>query len=357
MTDYVRDPLPVQASALSDAQTDIKTAVKKGVLGNVPAVAIGAEVKKIVIKALSRIRSPTLKEDARVSLLRFADEVYGIMRRELREIPPEVLPFVCVLIHEMTEEEPKGEYFIPRTEEGRAAARALGRSGAPVFRTYQNGIPRQEFMKTYMGRVRAALDGVAQANARDPNDLTGRNSLRNLAEMQVRYEANQKSIEDLREKGVQLVVASSHADCSPRCAPWQGRVYSLDGTSGTTEDGRKYVPLEEATDVYYTTKAGRTYKNGLLGFNCRHFLTPYEAGMGIPHVTAEQRKEQYAITQTQRRMERAVIEAREKALANKGTDEALYKKWRKIAIGRNKAYRQYSEAHGRAFYPDRVKIL
>lgn len=357
MTDNAKERLNGQASVLADAQTDIKTAVKKGVLANASASEIKTELRKIIAKALSRIRSPTLQEDARISLMRFSDKVYADMRYDLRTIPPAALPFVCVIMRAITEKGESGNTFTPQTEEGKAAVRSLTKMGAPVFQTYQKEIPLQEFTKTYIDRVRMALDGIAEANAMDPNDFTGRNSLRNLAEMQVRYEAHQQSIQNFKGAGVRLVVASAHADCSPRCAPWQGRVYSLDGTSGTTSDGRNYVPLEKATDVYYTTKAGRIYKNGLLGFNCRHQLVEYKIGMGIPKVTAEQQKKEYAVTQTQRRLERDVIGARERALAYKGVDVGKYREWRRIAIERNKEYRSFCKANGRAFYPDRVKIL
>lgn len=352
-----KETINPQASVLVDAQTDIKTAIKNGVLGNASQAALKDEVQKIIEKALSRIRSPTLRSDARVSLMRFSDTIYSGMRKSLRAIAPSALPYVCVLMREITGKDAKGETFSPATRAGKTAMQALVKMRAPLFQTYQNEIPLQEFTKTYIEKVRSALDELALSNAKDPNDFTGRNSLRNLAEMQIRYEAHQRSIEDLKSAGVRLVVCSAHADCSPRCAPWQGRVYSLDGTSGTTEDGRSFVPLEEATEVFYTTKAGRVYKNGLLGFNCRHFLTSYSPGKGAPFVTEQQRKEQYFVTQTQRRMERAVIEAREKALMLKGTDEELYKKWRRISIERNEAYKRFSISHKRAYFPDRVKIL
>ena len=357
MADYANDQLNEQASVLVDAQTDIKTAVKKGILANAPASEIKAELRKIIARALSRIRSPTLQEDARISLMRFSDKVYVNMRYQLRTIPPDALPFACVIMRAITEKSASGKMFALVTQEERAAARSLAKMGAPVFHTSQKEIPLQEFTKAYIDKVREALDGLANANAKDPNDITGRNSLRNLAEMQVRYEAHQQAIQDFKDAGVRLVVASSHADCSERCAPWQGRVYSLDGTSGTTPDGRKYVPLEEATNIFYTTRAGRTYKNGLLGFNCRHKLIEYKVGMGIPKVTAEQQKKEYAITQTQRHMERDVISAREKALAYKDEDVEKHREWRHIAIERNKAYQAFCKENGRAFYPDRVKIL
>lgn len=128
-------------------------------------------------------------------------------------------------------------------------------TGVPLSRYYSD---------VWRNQVKPVLDRLCDGVALDPNDYSGRNSLRNLAEMEVRYNDHLQSIEALKAAGERLVVCSAHADCSDRCAPWQGRVYSLDGTSGVI-DGHRYVPLEQATDIYYTTKAGRVYKNGLLG--------------------------------------------------------------------------------------------
>ena len=376
---YVPDPLNEQASVLVDAQTDIKTAIKQGVLSGSPLLAVKKSVQKIIDSALAKIRSPTLKEDSRISLMRFADVAYGQFKLNLASIPAVLLPAVVVLMRGVTDSGQKSGVYYPKTTEERKALssirsfESLQSNAIPV---YQNGLPLDEFHKTYMERVENALDGLAEENALDPNDFTGRNSLRNLAEMQVRYERHQEEIAGFRARGTKLVVCSVHGDCSDRCAPWQGGVYSLDGTSGTTEDGRKYQPLENATDIYYTTKAGRTYKNGLLGFNCRHKLFEYKAGMNIPSVSEAEQKREYEITKRQRTMERAVVAAREKALSYKDTGCPVVNRkgeivinpktgkplqassvWRKIAIERNNAYKQFSKAHERAYYPDRVKIL
>lgn len=336
---YVPDPLNEQASVLVDVQTDIKTAIKKGVLSGAPSSVVRERVQKIINAALARIRSPTLLEDARKSLMRFADGAYRRFKSSLGAIPARSLPAVLLLMRAVTE-----------------SGRAVGVKQM-FYREYANGIPLQEFQKTYIDRVSNSLEELAEENALDPNDFTGRNSLRNLAEMQVRYERHLSEIAELKSKGVRLVVCSVHGDCSDRCSRWQGRVYSLDGTYGVTADGRHYVPLEVATDVYYTTKAGRTYKNGLLGFNCRHKLSEYQPNMAIPTVSKAEQQREYAITKKQRAMERSVIAAREKALMQKDANVAEYRKWRRIAIERNKAYKQFSKEHGRAFYPDRVRIL
>ncbi len=348
---YVPDPLNEQASILVDAQTDIKTAVKQGVLAGNTAEAIKKKLAAIIESAVARIRSPTLKLDARKSLMLFANKVYGDFSSTVRIIPSPMLPAVIVLMRAISEKQPKGEYYMPATNAERQAAQQL------YYKVTNMGVPLQEFNKVYMSRVQTALDNLAEAKALDPNDFTGRNSLRNLAEMQVRYERHQDEIKEFKERGTRLVVCSAHADCSSRCAEWQGRVYSMDGTEGYTEDGRHYVPLERATDVYYTTQAGRTYKNGLLGFNCRHKLTEFKLGMAVPYLSADERKKQYAITLRQREMEREVIVAREKALSYKGVEPKEHTKWAKIAVERNKAYEQFSKENGRAFYRDRVKII
>lgn len=352
---YAPDPLNEQASTLVDAQTDIKTAIKQGVLSGNDKEAVKARIQKIIGRAIARIRSPTLKEDSRVSLMRFADKAYTQFMRDLQSIAMPVIAAVVVLMCGITAKEQRGEFYIPSTIVERKAAIQLG------YTAYGKGIPLQEFQKRYIERIDRALENLANEYALDPNDsrteVEKKNSLRNLAEMQVRYDRHQGEIAGFKQRGTKLVVCSVHGDCSDRCAEWQGRVYSLDGTTGFTEDGRKFDPLERATDVYYTTKAGRTYKNGLLGFNCRHKLYEYKNGMVIPTVSAEQQKREYGITQRQRLMEREVISARETALALKDVSVSSYRKWKAEASRRYKVYKAYSEEMGRAYYPDRVKIL
>lgn len=348
---YAPDPLNEQASILVDAQTDIKTAIKQGVLSNEGSGAVKEAVGKIIDRTIARIRSPTLKEDVRISLMRFADSAYSKFLFNLRTIAPALLPAVIILMRAVTAKERTHNTYLPQTAEERVAAVNLG------YTAYNSGIPLQEFQKRYIDRINGALAELAQTNALDPNDFTGRNSLRNLAEMQVRYERHQDEIGGFKQRGVRLVVCSVHADCSDRCARWQGGVYSLDGTEGYTEDGRHFQPLENATDVYYTTKAGRTYKNGLLGFNCRHKLLEYKDGMVIPSVSKEEQQREYGITTTQRQLERGVIEARERALEFKGVNLKEHRKWKAEAARRYNIYKAYSKENGRAYYPDRVKIL
>lgn len=347
---YLRDPLNEQASALVDAQTDIKTAIKNGVLSGASSFGIKAKITEIITKALRAITSPTLRENARKSLVRFADNAYRTMRKAL---PNSTTAIAIYTLIKAVSGKTEGTY-VPKTYAEKQAVKTLY---GGFYNTTQKGVPLGEFQKTYIKRVSEALSDIAKQNALDADDLTGRNSLRNFAEMQVRYERHLEEIQKLKNDGVKLVVCSVHADCSDRCKEWQGRVYSLDGTSGTTADGRQYVPLEVATDIYYTTKAGKTYKNGLLGFNCRHNLLPYKVGMVVPRVSEKERKKEDYITRKQREMERTVIRWREEARMQKGVNLSAYHKARQSALETYERYKTFSKENGRAYYPDRVKIL
>lgn len=171
-------------------------------------------------------------------------------------------------------------------------------------------------------------------------------SLRVLAEMNTRYEAQQNSINQMRSDGVKLVWASTHIDCSPRCLPWQGKLYSLDSSYGITDTGIQYEPLENATQIPYTTKAGRTYMNGLLGFNCRHRLIPYKDEQVPPQgYSAEETRQHYAIDQRQRIMEREIRRLKEKAHLTRTFDSASASKMFAQAREMVKEYRAYCLKH------------
>ncbi len=128
------------------------------------------------------------------------------------------------------------------------------------------GVPLREYADRYMkDRVQPVMKRLAKLQPLDPDRDDRKVSLRARAEMEVRYQSHVDEIDNLKQDGVKLVICSVHADCSERCAPWQGKVYSLDGTTGTTDDGRKFVPLEIATQRNFTKKG---VPNGLMGFNC-----------------------------------------------------------------------------------------
>ena len=97
---YDRSPLNISAMLLTEAQTDIKIKVKDGILSGLPFTAIKEPIVKIIMKTLSKIRSPTLKKDARRSLSEFAERVYKQFRAEIR-MPPALISAVAFLMKDI----------------------------------------------------------------------------------------------------------------------------------------------------------------------------------------------------------------------------------------------------------------
>ena len=351
---------------MEEAETKIRQVVKDEFFAQTPKAAIDRKVFAIVREAEKQIKIAALALAARQSLLRFYSAQYEELRRSFAWQIPVLAALFLLQGRTLT-----GAEIRPTTAEKQSAAKTLERVGFDASR--QLGAPLQRFSEQYMREnVKPALDRLAEQQAKDPDDISGRNTLRNRAEMEVRYNAHMEQLEEFRRQGVNLVICSTHADCSERCAHWQGLVYSLDGTSGTTDDGREYQPLENATDIFYTTDAGKTYKNGLLGFNCRHFLVPYKSGYRFPKPNAVEERREYEITQEQRRLETAVRKWRTRAIVykNSGTMKRVrdpktrkvvevdFAEWsRRMAISANKAYIAFSKQHNRAYYPSRTAIL
>lgn len=336
-----------QALAIEDAQTEIRIAVKNGYLAGKTKAQINAEVQKVIRDRLKAVTNIDLKDAAVRSLYAFAEQQYNTYLHNFGMSALYIIALASVMNN------------APDTREFAVAARTLERNSPPAFfHTDAKGVPLQRYARDYFREnIKPVLDRLAHENALDPDDVDMRNSLRNRAEMEVRYAEHLRQIEDLRNSGTKLVVSSVHGDCSDRCYKWQGRVYSLDGTSGKTDDGREYVPLEQATQIPYVTKAGKTYMNGLLGFNCRHYLMPYKSGMVIPYVSKEQQQREKTINTKQREMERNVREARTVAIMNKDLDRETYLAARKRAIEAYKAYKEFSHDNGRAYYSSRVQLL
>ena len=345
-----------QAIALEEAETEIRITAKRDYLARRPKAETDRKILAIISKYLRAVRIDILRRAAFVSLIDFYKRQYA----ELRRIStPTVVILAALYAMRDKSETTRNTAIQTLKSNGVTITEANGKIYASDYRTAggQNlGVPLRKYTEDYIReKITPTMNKLSGQFAMDPDDVSGRNSLRNRAEMEIRYDDHQRTIEDLQKSGAKLVIASAHADCSDRCRPWQGRVYSLDGTSGTTEDGRKYVPLEEATNVPYTTKAGITYMNGLLGFNCRHYLVEYKPGTKFPQQTADQEKAQYEITQKQRYLERTV---RKWKIETIEAESAEYRRYaRQKAIEWNEAYVNFSRLNHRAYLPGRVRLV
>lgn len=99
------------------------------------------------------------------------------------------------------------------------------------------------------------------------------------------------------QAGTDLIEVSSHMGARPGCTPYQGRIYSRNGTS------KEYPPLSSTT-------YGQA--SGLFGINCRHVAYPFFPGLSeqrFEPMPAEANEKAYELSQEQRRLERDIREA------------------------------------------------
>lgn len=350
--------LSIEAQAVMDAQTEVKQFVKRLYLQGVDRNTVMLRLAKVIKPYLDEIQNPQLKQDTETSLQMLAMRTYYVLKTS-RTFGDLALLFAVLGIANGTAKGAK------KTEYEKVIMNApptLFGETQEQWRTYRLpfGTQVQLRVKYYMKDVTRTVQQLAGLQAEDETEAEytkRKNSMRATAEMIVRAENHERQLAELRAQGVKLVIISTHADCSKRCSPFQGKVYSLDGTSGVTPDGRRYVPIERATDIYYTTKAGRVWKNGLFGFNCRHYAVAYQDYFQPPMVDEAERKKQVAIDQMQRAYEREIVKAREEAIAFKDVDIAKYKQWKAYSQQLMKEYIKYSHDRGRPYYTSRVRIL
>lgn len=210
-------------------------------------------------------------------------------------------------------------------------------------------------IKNYQANVKSILKAISsdvpQVTRRVEGQKPYKVSLRNLAEMRVRYEANINDVQQLKNSGVKLVWTSSHPNCSPRCKDYQGKLWSLDGTSGTI-NGKRYEPIEKAM------RGKKNDGNGIIsGYNCRHRLVEYTGQPAPNDYTEAEIKREYAIDTKQRNYENRIrqLKTEEKLVRASGDNETakkLRKKWQYYT----KEYQKYSIKNNRAFYRWRCAI-
>lgn len=207
-------------------------------------------------------------------------------------------------------------------------------------------------VKTAIKALSAEPPKIVKVSRRDGVEYTYTMSARNRAEIAARYEANLKDLQDLTSKGVKFVWTTSHPNCSERCKPHQGKLYSLDpnNKSGSI-NGISYTFLGDVLKL----NEGNSIING---YNCRHRLVEYKSGSKSPtEYTESQIKQEYSIDARQRSYENQIrqLKTEERLLRAAGeTSQAslLRKRWRKL----NKSYEMFSLKNDRAFYRWRTRI-
>ncbi|CAI8738196.1 minor capsid protein [Bacillus pseudomycoides] len=153
--------------------------------------------------------------------------------------------------------------------------------------------------------------------------------------------ANEMQMTRMDEYDVDLVEVSSHIGARPRCAPFQGRIFSKNGKS------KRYPPFSSTS---YGEPAG------LLGINCRHVIYPYIQGKSTKRYEpydADENSRVYKESQQQRHLERQIRKAKKevKVMEALGDSEGVKEAKNKVSqrqaamrefINQTKRKRQYN---------------
>lgn len=336
-----------QVVLVADAETDLKLLVRNCVLDGDNLAIVNDKVTRFIKELLDELESESIKAKVKQSFPTFATRLYykwltvfGTQAMALAYLS--ALKAQKTNIPQSVEETLKN---IPKERELSVYTPSL-KAGA-----YNRATPNQMYNLEYEKEIQRRINEIADMTPKA--DYNTRYSLRASVELELRWEHNQKQIENLVESGIKLAWIDSHANCSERCQEWQGKLYSLTGKSGEI-DGVSYQPLENATEIY--DKYG--YRNGCLsGFNCRHKLIAYKKGFRPQQIPESVMIRQRELEREQRRMERTVRLYESRALMSKAEKQTkAYKHYKGLAESWTKRYEDFSRKNQIPFYPSRLDI-
>ena len=224
-----------------------------------------------------------------------------------------------------------------------------------VGRVVSGSAARQQALRTVLSQIHK--EGITGFY-----DRAGRKwSPEAYVSMDIRTTVHNTALEAVKTRqadyGVKIFRVSRHSGARPLCYPYQGRYFSWDNSSGTFYDGEgkqhRYYPLS-------STSYGKPA--GLFGINCGHHPITVIPGVSIPRDRTEQDKESndkaYAESQEQRRLERDIRYAKQKAamLQAAGDEEGFAQEAVKIKKAQAR-YNAFCKETGRTKRLDRTQVF
>ena len=166
-----------------------------------------------------------------------------------------------------------------------------------------------------------------------------------------------RAAQDMRcdQYGIQLIEVSSHMGARPLCAPYQGRIFSRDGSKGVTTDGA-------GGKIYYTPLSETSYGQpaGLFGINCGHVQYPFAPGINFQRYfpyPEEENAERYKQFQRQRYLERQIRSTkRECMMLNETGDKEGFDKASLRLKNQRRQYSEYCRETGLKQHNDRTQV-
>lgn len=289
------------------------------------------------------------------------------------------------------------EYFsdIPAEESALGAAKAFQKQAASDLNLV-NTVMQYKAGSAYVNAVNAIYRDTSEGR-QSALDIMGKGAAKAVSGQMSLQEATRKTIRELAQKGIpafvdkrgrewspeayvmmdmrstlgntaraaqnarcdeyniQLIEVSSHMGARPLCAPYQGRIFSRDGSKGVTVDGA-------GGKIYYTPLSETSYGQpaGLFGINCGHVQYPFVPGINFQRYfpyPKEENDRRYMQFQQQRAMERGIRAAKRECmmLQETGDTEGLQKASLRLRNQREK-YRAYCKETGLKQHNDRTQV-
>ena len=289
------------------------------------------------------------------------------------------------------------EYFsdIPAEESALGAAKAFQRQAASDLNLV-NTVMGYKAKSAYVNAVNAIYRDTAEGR-QGALDIMGKGAAKAVSGQMSLQEATRKTIRELAQKGIpafvdkrgrewspeayvmmdmrstlgntaraaqnarcdeyniQLIEVSSHMGARPLCAPYQGRIFSRDGSKGVTTDGA-------GGKIYYTPLSETSYGQpaGLFGINCGHVQYPFVPGINFQRYfpyPKEENDRRYMQFQQQRAMERGIRAAKRECmmLQEVGDTEGLQKASLRLRNQKEK-YSAYCKETGLKQHNDRTQV-
>ncbi len=331
--------------AISTGTTKIKEAIVKSLTLNASQEDLTKELNKIIADTVKEFDNAELQEDIRKSLIISArkwhyqlSQTYKILNTNLVNNAKNSGFHLGSFTVDLSSGNKVLEAFRPLLD--------TNAKGIPIIENYERQV------KTAIKALSAEPPKVVKVTRKDGKEYVYTMSARNRAEIAARYEANLKDLQNLIAQGVKYVWTTSHPNCSKRCQPHQGKLYSLDPNDKHGRlDGRSYTYLGDVLEL----NNGNSIING---YNCRHRLVAYQEGSHPPNeYTLDEIKKEYAIDARQRNYENQIRQLKTEerlARANGNLEHAkqLRKQWRRL----NKNYEIFSLKNNRAFYRWRTRV-
>nr|DAI35515.1 MAG TPA: minor capsid protein [Caudoviricetes sp.] len=167
--------------------------------------------------------------------------------------------------------------------------------------------------------------------------------------------AHQVQFDRMEDYGCELIEVSSKAESRPRCASFQGRLYSRSNKSGYVED-------LHGSSIAYAPWSSTSYGEaaGLLGINCGHKIYPFFPSYSVRRYRPYPEKETqiaYEEGQRQRYLERQVrASKRECAMLDKMGDREGFEEASVRLKGREAQLKDFTEQTGRLRKRDREQV-